>query len=172
VATIVIEPARSADDLEQVRGLMRAYGTHLATNPAGAVNICLAGYERELAELPGYYAPPPGELLLARVESAAAGCIGFRPVPAHRGADQRERACEMKRLWVGDAFRGLGLGRKLAEAGIAWARAAGYDAIYLDTVPAAMPEANALYLRLGFERTERYNDNPVDDLAFYRLRLG
>ena len=172
MATIVIEPARSADDLEQVRGLMRAYGTHLATNPAGAVNICLVDYERELTQLPGYYSAPQGVLLLARVDGAAAGCIGFRPVPDYGSAGHGERSCEMKRLWVGDGFRGLGLGRKLAEVGIAWARAAGYNAIYLDTVPAAMPEANALYLRLGFERTERYNDNPVDDLAFYRLRLG
>ncbi len=168
---ICIEPARSTEDLERVRGLMRTYGVFLASNPAGPVNICLVDYEKELAELPGYYAGPHGVLLLATVDGRDAGCVGFRPAHPILAADADEQACEMKRLWVGDDFRGLGLGRRLAEAGIEWARGAGYNAIYLDTVPAAMADANALYQRLGFERTQRYNDNPVDDLAFYRLRL-
>ena len=82
-----------------------------------------------------------------------------------------ERACEMKRLWVDPAFRGHQLGKRLIEEGIAWARGAGYRAMYLDTAPAAMPEANALYVRLGFEQVSRYNDNPVPDIVFYRLQL-
>jgi len=71
---------------------------------------------------------------------------------------------------VGAGFRGLGLGRRLMQAAIDHARAAGAEAIYLDTVPAAMPEANRLYAAMGFRQTERYNDNPVADVVFFQLR--
>lgn len=82
-----------------------------------------------------------------------------------------ERACEMKRLWVGTDFRGLGLGRRLVAAAMDWARAKGCDAIYLDTVPAAMPEAGRLYAAMGFEPVSRYNENPVADVVFFRVWL-
>lgn len=75
----------------------------------------------------------------------------------------------MKRLWVDEQFRGLGLGRRLVEEAIAWAKHTGYEAIYLDTVPAAFPEASRLYKALGFMQVGRYNDNPVSDVVFFRL---
>ena len=61
-----------------------------------------------------------------------------------------ERACEMKRLWVKGEYRGLRLGRQLAEEAIGWAKRMGFAAMYLDTVPAAMPEANSTLRRAGF----------------------
>jgi len=78
----------------------------------------------------------------------------------------------MKRLWVDGAFRGLGLGRRLVEEAIGWAKRMGFEAMYLDTVPAAMPEANRLYEAMGFRRVERYNKNPVAGLEYFRLNLG
>ena len=149
--------------MEQVRGLMRAYGAHLSASPTGAAGICIPNHKAEIAGLPGPYASPGGVLLLASEEGAAAGCVAMRPMG--------EQGCELKRLWVDKGFRGRGLGRELMQAAIGWARAAGYKAVYLDTVPAAMPEANALYARMGFERVERYNDNPVTDVIFFRLTL-
>jgi GNAT superfamily N-acetyltransferase len=71
----------------------------------------------------------------------------------------------------GCALRGLGLGRRLVEEAIGWAKRMGFDAMYLDTVPAAMPEANRLYEAVGFQRVERYNKNPVSEVVFYRLGL-
>ena len=78
----------------------------------------------------------------------------------------------MKRLWVGNGFRGLGLGRRLLEDVIRWAEQRGYGAMYLDTVPAAMPEADALYERIEFVRVERDNDKPVADVVFFRRGPG
>ncbi len=164
---IVVREAVGAADIDAVRGLMRGYQRHLAESPAGA-GITLVGFEQELAGLPGYYGAPGGVLLLAMVDGVAEGCVAVRPARMVTS----ERGCEMKRLWVNDAARGLGLGRRLAMAALDWARAAGYTAIYLDTVPAAMPEANRLYERLGFAPVERYNDNDVADVVFFRLGLG
>lgn len=145
------------DEIEQVRGLMREYGAYLANS---AARICIGDYEAEIAGLPGGYAV----VLFATVNAEAAGCVAMR---AMGGTE-----CELKRLWVGEGFRGGGLGTRLMEAGIGWAREAGYGAVFLDTVPAAMPEANALYERMGFERVQRYNDNPVADVVFFRLGLN
>ena len=50
-------------DLVDVKALFRAYAAALD------VDRCLQGFERELAELPGAYAPPQGALLLARGEA-------------------------------------------------------------------------------------------------------
>jgi ribosomal protein S18 acetylase RimI-like enzyme len=162
MSEIVVRRAVEGDDVAVVRRLMRGYGDYLASNPAGAANICLEGYEQELAGLPGDYAV----LLLAWVDGEAAGCVALRPLP------REERACEMKRLWVDGAFRGLGLGRRLVDEAIRWAEQAGFAAMYLDTVPAAMPEANRLYEAMGFERVERYNKSPISDVVFFRLSLG
>jgi GNAT superfamily N-acetyltransferase len=158
---LVIRPAVEDDDISAVRTLMRAYGDYLANNPGGAANICLEGYAQELQSLPSGYIL----LLLATVNGVAAGCVALRQI------DRQERACEMKRLWVDSPFRGLSLGRRLVEAAIAWAQQEQFEAMYLDTVPAAMPEANRLYEAMGFVPVDRYNKNPVADVVFFRRNL-
>src|SRR5271170_7625588 len=152
MAEILVREAVGVDEVEVARGLMRAYGEYLGANPAGAASICLQDYDRELAGLPGQYKAPDGVWLLAWVGGGAAGCCAVRVLRKDRVP---ERGCEMKRLWVGAEFRGLGLGRRLAEAAMEWAAGVGYEAMYLDTVPSAMPEANAMYAALGFERVGR-----------------
>ncbi len=169
MAEIVIREAVGADEVAAVRGLMSAYTGYLGANPSGAANICIENFERELMGLPRQYSAPDGVLLMAWVDGVAAGCCGVREVRRDRVP---ERGCEMKRLWVERAFRRLGLGRRLVGAAIGWATSAGYEAMYLDTVPAAMPEANGMYAAIGFERVERYNNNLEDGVVFFRLRLG
>ena len=158
---VVIREAQGEHDIAAVRRLMQEYGTYLANSPSGAASICLAGYEQELALLPQGYLV----LLLAEVGGAPAGCVALREIASRQGA------CEMKRLWVGDAFRGLRLGRLLVEEAIAWATRHDFESMYLDTVPSAMPEANRLYASQGFVPVERYNDNPVADLAYFSRDL-
>jgi GNAT superfamily N-acetyltransferase len=154
---ITIREALSVEDISAARRLMREYGEFLSNNPSGAASICLAGYEQELQKLPNGYIV----ILLAEVDGVPAGCVALREI------DRPERACEMKRLWVGSGFRGLRLGRRLIEEALVWAERVGFESMYLDTVPAAMPEANRLYASLGFTPVERYNRNPVADVEFF-----
>ena len=56
------------------------------------------------------------------------------------------------------------------EASIARARELGYTAMRLDTLP-RMEAARALYLSLGFREIERYNDNAIEGVLFFELRL-
>jgi GNAT superfamily N-acetyltransferase len=169
MAEILVREAVGAGEVEVARELMWAYGEYLGANPAGAASICLQNYDRELAGLPGQYQAPNGVLLLAWVDGVAVGCCAVRVLRKDRIP---ERGCEMKRLWVGPGFRGLGLGRRLVEAAMEWAAGVGYEAMYLDTVPAAMPEANGMYAGMGFERVGRYNDNLIEDVVFFRRGLG
>jgi putative acetyltransferase len=139
-----------------VRPLLREY--------AGSLGFPLdfQDFERELAELPGAYAPPRGLVLLARSDDEDAGCVALRPLG--------EDTCEMKRLYVRAAYRGTGLGRLLAAAIVDEARALGYARMRLDTVP-GMETAQSLYRRLGFTEIEPYAANPVDGARFLELVL-
>ena len=127
------------------------------------VSLCFQGFDRELATLPGDYARPRGRLLLARIAGEPAGCVALRPLG--------EREAEMKRLFVRPAYRGMGIGRTLAECAIDEARALGYATLRLDTLP-EMREAQALYAELGFADTPPYNDNPVAGVRFMALDLA
>src|ERR1700719_1635080 len=96
-----ILPATTPRQIAQVRRLFEEYARLLK------IDLCFQNFANELAGLPGSYAPPGGQLLLAVIDYQPAGCIALRPL--------RDNACEMKRLFVSPAFRGQGLGRKLAE---------------------------------------------------------
>ena len=152
-----IEPAEGPEDMAVLRALFREYQDRLG------VDLCFQGFEAELANLPGNYAPPAGGVWLAHVDGALAGCVGLRP---HGGG-----AGEMKRLWVRPGFRGLGLGRRLAETGIAAARRAGYRTLCLDTL-GFMDAARALYQTLGFHEIPAYYDNPLQDVRYLELDLS
>lgn len=154
---VTIRDATSAD-LDLAKTLFREYEAE-----ADAA-ICFSGFERELAELPGAYAPPNGRLLLAEVDGAAAGCVALRPTPSE------PREGEMKRLYVRPAFRKSGAGRLLVVRLVDEARAVGYRAVRLDTLP-SMRAAQALYRSLGFLEIAPYNDNPVAGTLFMRLAL-
>lgn len=127
-------------------------------------DLCFQGFEDELAGLPGHYAPPSGRLYLVKCDDAWAGCVGLR-------AFGDDGACEMKRLYVRSAFRGMHLGKKLAVKAIEDARGIGYRSIYLDTI-GNMTQAITLYESLGFQRVAPYRHNPCEDVVYLRLELN
>jgi putative acetyltransferase len=153
-------PQPAPDELAPVRDILREYADGLG------IDLAFQAFGRELAELPGDYAPPRGVLLLVRVDGQLAGCCGLRPMDA---ADY-PNAAEMKRLYVRPAFRGLGLGRALAEATLDAARQAGYASVLLDTL-SDMEAARALYDDLGFEEIPPYYHNPIAGAHYLKVDL-
>ena len=151
-----IRPAELPRDLEVVRALFQEYAEGLG------IDLAFQGFERELAELPGKYAPPAGRLLLAWSGARPVGSIALRPLDAG--------ACEMKRLYVRPEARGELLGRRLVERLLREAREAGYSRICLDTLP-MMASAQALYESLGFVPIEAYVFNPIPGTKFLALDL-
>lgn len=154
--SVEISDASGPDDLDSVHELFEEYAASLD------LDLAFQNFERELRDLPGEYAPPAGRLLVARVDGAFAGCVALRSLGGAR--------CEMKRLYVRPAFRGLGAGRVLACASIRAARAAGYRRMRLDTLP-QMREARELYAALGFREIEPYRFNPIPGTIFLELVL-
>jgi len=140
----IVKVAASGLDLDTVRDLFLEYAGSLN------FNLCFQDFDTEIEGLPGGYSSPAGTLLLARVDGAAAGCVGVRPLDAGR--------CEMKRLYVRPQFRCTGLGRTLAEQAIAFARSARYQRMALDTLPQMMA-ATRIYRELGFTPSAAYYDN-------------
>ena len=157
---VQIQTPHSAADLAQVREVFREYAASLA------IDLCFQGFDQELATLPGAYAAPAGALLMAHVNQQLAGCCALRPLEAV----DYPNACEMKRLYVRDAFRGLGLGRQLVEAALDAARTAGYSAVLLDTLD-DMEAARALYKDLGFAEVPPYYHNPIAGAHYLKADL-
>ena len=146
--------------LETARAIFREYAHGLG------VDLCFQDFETELATLPGEYAEPRGTLLLATVDGQLAGCCALRPLDS---ADY-PNAAEMKRLYVRPAFRGLGLGRQLAEAVLDAARQAGYACVLLDTLD-DMEAARDLYEDLGFEEIPPYYHSPMAGAHYLKADL-
>ena len=148
---------RSAEEVKQARRLFEEYAAWLG------FSLCFQNFDKELAELPGDYAPPNGCLFLAMENDQVAGCVGLRKIGEGTG--------EMKRLYVRPAFRGKGLGRTLTDRIIDAARDMGYLRLRLDTLPGKMDQAIAIYRSLGFKDIERYYNNPYEAAAFMELIL-
>lgn len=148
------------EELDALRVLLQEYARSLG------VDLCFQDFDSELRGLPSPYAPPRGALLTARVGAQLAGCCALRPLDSVDYAN----ACEMKRLYVRPEFRGLGLGRSLAEAILDAARQAGYDYVLLDTL-SDMETARALYTDLGFEEIPPYYHNPIAGSHYLKVRL-
>jgi len=150
----------TAEELNAVRELFVEYARGLG------VDLCFQNFDHELANLPGDYAPPLGALTLATVDGEVAGCCALRALD---NADY-PNASEMKRLYVRKAFRGFGLGRRLAEAALDAARESGYACVLLDTLD-EMEAARALYLELGFEEIPPYYHNPIPGAHYLKASL-
>lgn len=149
--------AESSQQIAAVRALFLEYANSLN------FSLCFQSFEKELAELPGEYAPPEGRLLLAGHDSQPAGCVALHKL--------KNEICEMKRLYVRPEFRGKGLGRVLAERLVADAREIGYKRLRLDTVEPVMRDAVALYRKLGFREIAPYRENPIEGALYMELEI-
>ena len=177
---VVIVTAVEPHEIDASRCIFREYADSLN------IDLDFQNFEEELALLPGDYAEPRGALLLALIDAEpgaitggpdhveradgrlahVAACCALRPLDA---ADY-PNAAEMKRLFVRPAFRGMGLGRQLAEAVLDAARSAGYASVLLDTLD-DMEAARTLYEELGFEEVPPYYHNPIAGSHYLKVDL-
>ncbi len=144
------------NDLTAVTAIFREY----VRSPTA--NLDFQDYEQEFAELPGKYAEPDGCVLLAIVDGGVVGCAALRRVQGP--------TCELKRVYVRPAARGMDLGRKLVEEMLHAAKEAGYQRMCLDVLPEFVA-AQRLYESLGFVEAEPVSFNPVPGTRFLALDL-
>ena len=147
-----IERVRETADLDAVAELFQAYAASLD------IDLDYQGFAAELSSLPGKFAPPRGELLLARdFQGEPLGCVALRPLS--------DGLCEMKRLYVAPHGRGLGLGKALVESIVDEAVRMGYREMRLDTL-STMDAAIILYRGAGFVKIPAYYNTPIKDTVF------
>jgi GNAT superfamily N-acetyltransferase len=152
---VSIREARPAE-VDAVRAVVEEYIRSLG------IDLSFQQVDAELADLATAYAPPGGRILIALGDEEIAGCVALRSL--------EDGNCEMKRLYVRPAYRGTGLGRRLALAVIEKGRELGYERMRIDTLP-QMQEARTLYASLGFREIAPYRFNPVPGTAFMELEL-
>lgn len=101
--------------------------------------------------------PPAGLLLIAYLRGEPVGCgaLWFRP----------EARATIKRMWVADAVRGLGVGRRLLAELESRAAAHGCVEVRLET-NRALTEAIAMYRSAGYVEVAPFNDEPHADHWF------
>ena len=148
------------EEMDAVRQIFQEYADSLN------IDLEFQGFDSEIAGLPGDYAKPRGQILLAHVDGSIAGCCALRPLD---DCDY-PNAAEMKRLFVRKAFRGFGLGRHLAEKILDVARLAGYASVLLDTLD-DMEAARALYAELGFEEIPPYYHSPIEGSHYLKADI-
>ena len=146
----------SVSELEEVRNIFIEYAKFLQ------VDLCFQDFDKELQTLQNVYSPPQGCIILAKQNDTVVGCVALKPIA--------QGVAEMKRLYVRPQARGEGLGRKLVEELIRFAKESTYESIKLDTV-SKLKEAIALYRSVGFVETSPYVFNPLTDVLYFELKL-
>jgi ribosomal protein S18 acetylase RimI-like enzyme len=126
------------------------------------VDLSFQNFEEELKTLPERYGPPDGVVIIAYVDGRSAGCAALHRLSAD--------VCEMKRLYVRDEYRGLGIGSKLIARILEEASSRKYRSIRLDTLP-TMEKAQKLYESFGFYDIEPYVYNPVPGTRYLERML-
>ncbi|MFG1867657.1 bifunctional helix-turn-helix transcriptional regulator/GNAT family N-acetyltransferase [Micromonospora arborensis] len=138
---VVIEPCPPSDP--RARTCLRAYAREIARRFDDGFDPALSNPVHDEALV-----PPAGVLLLATLNTEPIGCGA---VKLHRDAP-----AELKRVWVADTVRGLGIGRRLLGELERYAAEHGATAVRLDT-NRNLTEAITMYRAAGYEEVEPYN---------------
>ncbi|MCK0149634.1 GNAT family N-acetyltransferase [Marivita sp. S6314] len=168
---ITLSFAQDTPDLEELSDVLTEYYGQIQERlmNVGGPRFSIEQEVQQGIESIDTFLPPNGAIVFARDSSGfLLGCGFMRLLDANRA--------ELKRLYVRDLARGLGLGRSLIEQRIAKAREMGATTIYADTIR-GNSSMLALYDRLGFSSTTRYDGNPHDAamdpyLVFRKLEIG
>ena len=156
-------------DIDTVRRLFQDYRQWLAdhrntaASADSSVQIGLGQIDKQIAELPGVYGPPRGEIILAFAREALVACGALRELEPKVG--------EIKRVYVRADHRGPGFGPRLTHALLRRARELGYERVRVDTLP-TMAAAIQFYQEMGFEPIPAYWPHPVPGALFFEHRVG
>jgi DNA-binding MarR family transcriptional regulator len=141
-ATVTFRPAGPAQPMAQeaVGRYFAEIGRRFGFDPDG-----------EADKDAGLLIPPTGLFVLAISDGAPVACGGLHTIGDGVG--------ELKRMWVSDDWRGVGLGARLLRHLEDQAVSLGHTVVRLDT-NGALTEAISMYQRAGYQPVDRYNNNP------------
>ena len=155
---VIVEVTAPCGELNHLIDLFTAYQVELGED------LCFQGFAEEIQNPLDKYTHKGGALFLAIMEGKPAGCIAYQPL-------NEETVCEMKRMFVPPAFRGQGIGERLALKALEIAEQRGYKKMVLDTLERLQP-AIRLYEKLGFTHTSPYYANPLLGVVYMQKDWG
>lgn len=161
------ERTRLVAAMGEVHRLLRLAGLRIErVSPAdAAARRCVARYFEELgrrfemgfdpaSSLPAEdrdLIPPAGAFLVGSIDGEPVACGAIKTIEPGVGS--------LKRMWVADDVRGLGIGRRMLQALEAEAPALGLRVLRLET-NRELGEAIRLYRTAGYREVPRFNDDP------------
>ncbi|WP_340073508.1 GNAT family N-acetyltransferase [Leptobacterium sp. I13] len=106
-----------------------------------------------LKDMYSTYNKPNTIYLVAEENGMVMGCAGIAKLDNYEG-----NVCELQKMYILKEGRSKGIGKKLMEECLAYAKDFGYDACYIETMP-NMDVAQKMYKKYGFEYlSERMGD--------------
>lgn len=115
----------------------RGHRAVIGLTPVALLGMELADYVPSVIDKVCGEPPPQGVFYVVHVDGALAGMGGLRPLAPG--------VCEVKRIYVRPAFRGLHLGQAILQRVLADAQAFGYQRVCLDSAP-FMRSAQRIYV--------------------------
>lgn len=127
------------------------------------VDLCFQGFQEvEMKDPLAKYQPPRGDIFLFFWDGELAGSGAVYDLGGNE--------CELKRVFVRQAYRGHGIGRVICERLLEHAIEQGFAKAKLDTID-HMKAAQAIYRSLGFVETTAYYTNPLDGVVYMERDL-
>lgn len=136
---MIIEPLSKKYSEQMGMIVRKVLGAYVGDRPG------FANGDAELNNLEKSYRAPRCSFWIVREGDQVLGGAGIAPL-----AGGGEKICELRKMYLLPEARGLGLGKELLTRCLQFAKAAKYDACYLETL-CNMHEANALYDQFGFK---------------------
>lgn len=156
IATVISFNRIRIDEVDgvgpQAKACLRFYYAELAKRFEEGFHV-----SRSRDPAPDETRPSRGGFFIASLEDLSLGCVALKRVD--------DRSAEIKRLWVKNCARGLGLAGKMLDAAELKARDLGIEVLRLDT-HRSLTEAARLYQRRGWTEIPRFNDDPYADRFF------
>ena len=128
------------------------------------IQIDLDGLDSDLLHLEEFYNQDNGGCFFVAEIEDNNKIIGTAAI---RNLTQFHSACELKRMFVSKEYRKLGIGQKMLDMTLDFARKAGYSKILLYS-SSDLKAARTLYLKNGFVDIQRYNDGCRADVFMQR----
>ncbi|MAZ30594.1 MAG: GNAT family N-acetyltransferase [Flavobacteriales bacterium] len=144
--SIVLKFCKNSSDFEIAKSIAHDYLQWLN------LDLSFQNIENEFKDFNHIYGSPQGVFIIAEVAGEIVGGVGARRL--------NDEICEMKRLFVYEPYRGLGIAKKICEELFVLTRSLSFKKMRLDTIP-RLNSANLLYEKLGFIDILPYCDNPL-----------
>lgn len=159
-----IKIVEAYNNKSEIKELLKEYTVEIIGKNESVKRVLQAqDFDYEINNLEKKYYTPNGKIFLIYYDGELAGCMAFTKIG--------EEACEMKRLFLRPDFRDKKLGYYMINHLIKQAKESHYKYMYLDSISGVMDRAIALYERIGFEYTDKYNESPIKETIYMRLDL-